>query len=101
MIHLSAAATILLMAAATYLTRIVGFLALHNRALSPRMKAVMQTTPGCVLITVIAPYFATDNLADLMALAVTLLTASRCSFLPTVLTGIAAAALFRHTLMLF
>ncbi|PSD25446.1 hypothetical protein C7E17_26845, partial [Stenotrophomonas maltophilia] len=39
---------IVLMAAATYLTRIVGFLALRNRTLSKRAVTVMSA-PGCVL----------------------------------------------------
>lgn len=52
---------------------------------------------GCViLITVIAPYFASDRPADLIALAITLIFSTRFSFLPTVLAGIASAFLLRH-----
>ena len=47
-------------------------------------------------ITVIAPYFATDRPADLIALAIALIVATRFSFLPTVLAGIASAFLLRH-----
>ena len=49
--------TIVLMASTTYLTRILGYLALRNRVLSPRMLAVLESVPGCVLISVIAPAF--------------------------------------------
>ncbi|PSH69572.1 hypothetical protein CU102_07165 [Phyllobacterium brassicacearum] len=88
--------TIVLMASATYLTRIGGYLVLRNRTLSPRAAAVMEAAPGCVLISVIAPNFVSDNPADLLALAITFLAATRLSMLPTVLIGIASAGLLRH-----
>ena len=90
--------TILLMAATTYLTRILGYMALRNRTLSPRLLAVLENVPGCVLISVIAPAFVADNPANLLALAITLFAATRLSILPTVLIGIAAAGLLRHFL---
>ncbi|MCO5735270.1 AzlD family protein, partial [Stenotrophomonas maltophilia] len=85
LIHWTSVLTIVLMAAATYLTRIVGFLALRNRTLSKRAVTVMEAAPGCVLISVIAPDFVADKPADLAALAITLLAATRLSMLPTVL----------------
>ena len=87
---------IVLMASVTYLTRIGGYVVLRNRTLSPRATAVMEAAPGCVLISVIAPDFVADNPADLLALAVTLLAATRFSMLPTVLIGVASAGLLRH-----
>lgn len=88
--------TILLMASSTYLTRILGYVLLRNRTLSPRMRAVMENVPGCVLVSVIAPAFVTGNTADTVALAITLLAASRLSILPTVLIGVVATGLLRH-----
>lgn len=88
--------TIVAMAIVTYLTRIVGYAVLRNRTLSPRAKAVMEAVPGCVLISVIAPAFVSDNPANLLALAITLLAAMRFSLLPTVLIGVAATGLLRH-----
>lgn len=87
---------IVLMATATYLTRIVGFLLLRNRTLSARMLAVMENVPGCVLISVIAPAFVSDQPAKLLALAVTVLAATRLSLLPTVVIGVAASGLLGH-----
>lgn len=84
-----------LMALTTYLTRIGGYLLLSGRELSPRLKRVMETAPGCVLIAVIAPHFTTGRMADLLALGVTLLAAARLSLLPTVAIGVTAAALLR------
>jgi uncharacterized membrane protein len=88
--------TILLMASVTYMTRIGGYVFLRNRALGPRAGSVMESAPGCVLITVIAPDFVTGHLADLVALAITLAMATRFSILPTVVVAIAAAALLRN-----
>ena len=98
LIHWTALLTIVLMAAVTYLTRIVGFLALRNRTLSKSAVAVMEAAPGCVLISVIAPDFVADNPADLAALAITLLAATRLSMLPTVLIGVVSAGVLRYVL---
>ena len=86
---------ILAMAGMTYLTRIGGYVMLKNRALSPRATAVMEAAPGCVLISVIAPDFVSRNPADLAALAITLLAATRLSMLPTVVIGVASAGVLR------
>ena len=88
--------TIVLMAFVTYLTRVAGYLLLRNRTLGPRATAVMEATPGCVLISVIAPHFVSRRSADLLSLAITLLAASRLSVLPTILIGVASAGLLRH-----
>ncbi|HIE5355198.1 TPA: AzlD family protein [Stenotrophomonas maltophilia] len=98
MIHWSSLLTIVLMAAVTYLTRIIGFLALRNRTLGKRAVTVMEAAPGCVLISVIAPDFVADKPADLAALTITLLAATRLSMLPTVLIGVVSAGLLRHLL---
>ncbi len=90
--------TIVLMAAVTYLTRVSGYLLLRNRTLSRRATAVMEATPGCVLISVIAPHFVSSRPADLLSLAITLLAATRLSVLPTILIGVVSAGLLRHVL---
>jgi uncharacterized membrane protein len=51
--------------------------------------------PGCVLISVIAPYFVRDNPADLIALALTLFAATRFGLLPTVAISMVSAAVLR------
>ncbi|RUX23892.1 AzlD family protein [Mesorhizobium sp. M7A.F.Ca.US.011.01.1.1] len=88
--------TIVLMAGVTYLTRIGGYIVLRNHMLGARATAVMEAAPGCVLISVIAPAFVSKSPADILALAVTLVAATRLSMLPTVLIGISAAGLLRH-----
>ncbi|KAF1043197.1 MAG: hypothetical protein GAK35_02289 [Herbaspirillum frisingense] len=96
MIDAATLGTVALMAAGTYLTRILGYLALRNRVLSPRMRYVLECVPGCVLVSVIAPAFVSDRPADLMALAVTIAAACRLSILPTVLIGIVSTGLLRY-----
>lgn len=88
-------AAILLMAGATYATRVTGYLLLGGRQLSARMQSVMDTAPGAVLIAVLAPHYATGRPADLAALALTAIAATRLSLLPTVMIGIGSAALLR------
>lgn len=88
--------TILLMALTTYLTRIVGYVALRERPLSPRMLTVLESVPGCVLISVIAPAFVSSNPSNLLALAITLLAAMRLPLLPTVAVGVISTGLLRH-----
>lgn len=98
MIHSATLLTIVLTALVTYLTRIGGYLALRNRVLSQRAVTVLEAAPGCVLISVIAPKFVSDQPADLMALAITIVAATRLSLLPTVLIGIGAAGVLRHAI---
>lgn len=88
------------MALVTYATRVTGYLLLRNRVLSARMRRMLEAIPGCVLIAVIAPAFATQNIANLLALALTLLLASRCSFVVTVVGSIVLTALLRYAFSL-
>jgi uncharacterized membrane protein len=87
--------TIVLMASVTYLTRIGGYVFLRNRTFSPRMATVLESAPGCVLITIIAPDFVSGHAADVIALGFTMAAATRLSVLPTVLIAIASAAILR------
>ena len=98
MVDFSALFTIMSMAVVTYITRVTGYLLLRNRILSPRMTKVLEAIPGCVLIAIIAPAFATNNVANLIAVVLTLLLASRFSLLITVVGSVVMTALLRHFL---
>lgn len=87
---------IVLMAVVTYLTRIGGYLLLRNRSLGPRAMAVLEAAPGCVLISLIAPVFVSDKPSDLIALALTVIAATRLPLLATVIVGVGSAALLRQ-----
>ena len=99
MIHSTTLVAILLVAATTYLTRILGYVLLKNKTLSNKQRKILEVVPGCVLISVIAPYFVKDNVADLLAIAITLIAASRLSLLPTVVISMLSAALLRTMLI--
>lgn len=99
MIHSTTLVAILLVAATTYLTRILGYVLLKNKTLTNKQRKILEVVPGCVLISVIAPYFVKDNVADLLAIAITLLAASRFSLLPTVVISMLSAALLRTALI--
>ncbi|MNY94816.1 Branched-chain amino acid transport protein (AzlD) [compost metagenome] len=99
MIHSTTLVAILLVAATTYLTRILGYVLLKNKTLSNKQRKILEVVPGCVLISVIAPYFVKDNVADLLAIVITLIAASRFSLLPTVVISMLSAALLRTALI--
>ncbi|WP_281963005.1 AzlD family protein [Acinetobacter johnsonii] len=99
MIHSTTLIAILFVAATTYLTRILGYVLLKNKTLSNKQRKILEVVPGCVLISVIAPYFVKDNVADLLAIAITLIAASRFSLLPTVVISMLSAALLRTVLI--
>ena len=80
--------------AVTYSTRLIGFFVLRNRTLSRRAQTVMEAAPGCVLISVIAPYFVSDKPHELIAIALTALAAGRFSMLVTVLIGVGSSGIF-------
>lgn len=81
------------MLAVTYSTRLIGFFALRNRTLSRCAQIVMEAAPGCMLIYVIAPYFVSKKTYELIAIALTVLAASRFSMLVTVLIGVGSSGL--------
>jgi len=98
MIHTTTLIAIICVALTTYSTRILGYLLLKNKTLSPRTTRILQVIPGCVLISVIAPYFVSDHPANLIAIAVTFLAACYLSLLPTVIISILSAGCMRYFL---
>ncbi|MFC3533265.1 AzlD family protein [Vogesella facilis] len=98
MLNTTTVLIIVLMAVSTYLTRVLGYLLLRKRTLSPRLQAVLDNVPGCVLLAVIAPAFVAAQPAKLLALGITLLAACRLPLLPTVAIGIAASGVLGHLL---
>ena len=59
---------ILLVALTTYATRLLGYVLLKNKTLSKRQRKILEVIPGCVLISMITPYFLRDDPADLIAI---------------------------------
>lgn len=83
------------MALVTYLTRILGYLVLRNRYLSPRARSVMESAPGCVMVSAIAPYFVSANPAVVVAMIITVVCATRLSMLPTLIISVASLGILQ------
>lgn len=96
MIHIPTLIAIICVALTTYSTRVLGYLLLKNKKLSKRTTQILQVIPGCVLVSVIAPYFVSDNPANLIAIVITLFAACYLSLLPTVLISIVATGFLRY-----
>jgi uncharacterized membrane protein len=62
------------------------------------LRTVLEAAPGCVLISVIAPDFVSKHPADLIALAITVASATRLPILPTVVIAVTGAGLLRHVM---
>lgn len=96
MIETTTFIAIIFIAATTYLTRVLGYVLLKHKTLSNKQRKILHVIPGCVLVSVIAPYFVKDHPADLLAMAITLWAASRFSLLPTVFISMLSAAALRY-----
>lgn len=101
MITLTSFFTILGMLMVTYCTRLIGFFALRNRTLSPRMARMMEAAPACVLLSVIAPHFVSPHPHEWIAMVITVWAAWRLSMLQTVLLAVGSSALFGWLFDLF
>lgn len=99
MIQMSTFIAILLVALTTYCARILGYVLLKNKTLNNRQRKILEVIPGCVLISMITPYFLRDDPADLIAIMSTLFVASRFGMLPTILISMASAAILRTLLV--
>lgn len=99
MIHMSTLIAIILVALTTYCTRLLGYVLLKNKTLNNRQRKILEVIPGCVLISMITPYFLRDDPADLIAIMVTLFVASCFGMLPTILISMASAAILRTLLL--
>jgi uncharacterized membrane protein len=89
---------IVLMAVATYLTRIAGLFIAGHDGLAGRSKAAFDAIPVAVLTAVIAPTLLTTGIAESLAGIVTILAALRLPLLATVAVGVAAVVLLRLAL---
>ena len=90
--------TILGMLCMTYSTRLLGWLFLKNRTFSPRTRAMLEAAPGCVMVSIAAPFFFTTNPAHLCALAVAILVSRKYGLAWTVAACVATAAVLGRIL---
>lgn len=90
--------TILGMLCMTYSTRLLGWLFLKNRTFSPRTRAMLEAAPGCVMVSIAAPFFFTTNPVHLCALAVAILVSRKYGLAWTVAACVATAAVLGRLL---
>lgn len=91
--------TILGMCAATYSSRLLGYFFLRNRALSPQVRKLLDSAPGCVMVSVVAPAFMTTNPADLVTLLAVVCVARRVNLAILVVLAVALNAFLRHAFL--
>ncbi|MGF7161372.1 putative membrane protein [Rhodoligotrophos appendicifer] len=89
---------ILVMALATYATRVAGMLVLRFVTLTPRVQAGLEALPVAVLTAVITPVLFLTGPAETIAGAITALAAFRLPLLGTLVVGAAAILLMRAIL---
>jgi uncharacterized membrane protein len=58
-------------------------------------RSVLESAPGCVMISAIAPYFASGNPAQIIALLVAAGCAIRLSMLPTLIISVATLGILQ------
>ncbi len=81
------------MFAATYSTRLIGWLLLRNRPMSPVLQRVLEAAPCCVMVSIVAPAFMTTNVVTLVTLFATILVALRSNLAFTIVFAVAFNAL--------
>lgn len=84
------------MACATYFTRICGFLWLRKHQLSPRARAVLESSPCCVMVSVVAPSFMTTDPKTLVALLCAVGLSFKFSLGVTIVSSVVIMALLQN-----
>lgn len=88
-------ATIIAMAAVTYLTRIAGVFLAGRLALKGRAKAAFDAIPPAVLVAVIAPMALATGWRETLAALITAAVATRLPLIATIAVGVAAVVALR------
>lgn len=86
---------ILGMAAATYFTRIAGFVLVSHVRMGKRMETALQSVPPAVLMSVIAPTAFATGYAEAGATVVTALAAFRLPLLAVIAVGVGSLLVLR------
>lgn len=91
-------AAILGMAAATYLTRVLGLLLVRFVDLGGRTRAALDALPPAILMAVIAPTALATGPAETAAAAITALAALRLPLIVAVVAGVASVVALRYAI---
>lgn len=88
--------TILCMGITTYFTRTVGFIWMSKHKLSPRAQAVLESSPCCIMVSVVAPTFMTTEPKTLLALAFCIALSFKYSLGITICATVAFMAMLQN-----
>jgi uncharacterized membrane protein len=88
-------AAIVVMAVATYFTRVAGFLVAGRLRLEGRAKAAFDAIPPAVLVAVIAPTALATGWPETVAAGVAAVAATRLPILATIVLGVVAVVILR------
>ncbi|NRG17855.1 AzlD family protein [Rhizobiales bacterium] len=86
---------ILGMAAATYFTRIAGFVLVSHVHMGKRLETALQAVPPAVLMSVIAPTAFASGYAEAGATAITAVAAFRLPLLAVIAVGVGSLLVLR------
>lgn len=85
------------MVLATYSTRLIGWLLLRNREVSPAFSKMLDASPSCVMMAIVAPSFMTTDPIDLFTLISAVAVAFKTKSLPaTVIYAVVINGLLHH-----
>ena len=88
-------AAIVVMAVATYFTRVAGFLVAGRLRLEGRAEAAFDAIPPAVLVAVIAPTALATGWPETVAAGVAAVAATRLPILATIALGVVAVVILR------
>ena len=96
-LHLSTLLIIFAMGLAIYATRLAGYWLLRGRPITGRAKAALDAVPPAILTAVIAPAVFLQGVPEMLAAAITLVSALlRLPLLVTIAVGAISVAVLRH-----
>lgn len=91
---------ILAAAAATFLTRIGGYVLVKRlKTMPPRLEAALNAVPAAVLTTLVAPAFFSGTVDVKVAMAASLLVGLRFSAIPMLIAGWLVVMVIRQLLI--
>lgn len=96
MIDLSTFLAILLMACATYLTRLLGVFLAPRIVLTGATKAALDAVPPAILMAIIAPTVLATGIAETLAAVITLIVARRMPLPVAIISGVISVVLLRQ-----
>lgn len=85
------------MAIVTYLTRIGGLWVMNRVTISPKLEFWLESLPGCILASLVAPAILMNGISEALAGALTAFVAWKSqSFLAALMTGVVSIILLRQ-----